>query len=83
MNIWKEWVALFEDESPDEPRFDPVHLGAVLVGTQVAAGALFWLLWSLLVYEGGVTAGLRVANACALAAGVAVLAALHRAFFRK
>lgn len=52
--LWRRWVALFEEEEgPDEPRYDPVHLTVVLVATQVAIGALFWLLWTLFVYEGG------------------------------
>lgn len=54
MNAWKRWVALFEDkDDPAEPHYDPVHLAAVLVACLVAIGALFWLLWTLLVYEGG------------------------------
>jgi hypothetical protein len=40
-------------EREGEPRFDPVHLAAVLIGSLAAAGGLFWLLWTLLVYEGG------------------------------
>lgn len=52
--LWRRWEALFDDrEDPDEPRYDPVHLATVLVACQVVAGALFWLLWTLLVYEGG------------------------------
>lgn len=41
------------EDDPGEPFYDPVHLGGVLVVTMVAAGALYWLLWTLLVYEGG------------------------------
>lgn len=52
--LWKRWNALFDDkEDPAEPRYDPVHLATVLIVCQVVAGALFWLLWTLLVYEGG------------------------------
>lgn len=51
--LWRRWVALFEDDGADEPRYEPVHLAAVVIGCQVAAGALFWLLWTLFVYEGG------------------------------
>ncbi|MBI3564104.1 MAG: hypothetical protein HY079_02785 [Elusimicrobia bacterium] len=51
---WKRWNALFDEtEDPAAPRYDPVHLATVLVACQVVAGALFWLLWTLLVYEGG------------------------------
>ena len=53
MNPWRAWVALFEPDDPGEPRYDPVHLAAVLIGSQVVLGALFWLLWTLFVYEGG------------------------------
>lgn len=44
-------AALEEDESA--PFFDPVHLGVATLATLVTIGALYWLLWSLLVYEGG------------------------------
>ena len=45
---------LFSDEDdPSEPFYDPVHLGAAVLITIVAAGCLYWLLWTLLVYEGG------------------------------
>lgn len=51
---WRRWVALFEeDEDPREPRYDPIHLAAVLIGCLVVIGALYWLLWTLFVYEGG------------------------------
>jgi hypothetical protein len=51
---WKHWTELFEAEGdPSEPHFDPVHLAVVLVATQVVIGALYWLLWTLFVYEGG------------------------------
>jgi uncharacterized membrane protein len=52
--LWRRWTDLFESEdSPDEPFYDPVHLAGVLVACLVVIGALFWLLWTLLVYEGG------------------------------
>lgn len=52
----KEWVAeLFsEEEDPREPVYDPVHLGAAVLLTMTAIGCLYWLLWTLLVYEGGI-----------------------------
>ncbi|MDX6768378.1 MAG: hypothetical protein SF051_02515 [Elusimicrobiota bacterium] len=56
--VWKGFTDLFEDDDPAEPRFDPVHLAGVLVAVQVVAGVLFWLLWTLLVYEGGLPAKL-------------------------
>jgi hypothetical protein len=50
---WKGFADLFKDDDPAEPRYDPVHVAGVLIATQVAVGALFWLLWTLLVFEGG------------------------------
>lgn len=52
--VWTRWVALFEDhDDPAAPHYDPVHLAVVLVTCVVVIGALFWLLWTALVYEGG------------------------------
>src|SRR5205823_5131241 len=68
--LWRRWAALFDDrDAPDEPRYDPVHLAVVLIASQVVAGALWWLLWTALVYEGGLLRGegkLANAIACAL-----------------
>lgn len=53
-SAWRRWVGLFEDaDDPRAPRFDPVHIAVVLVAAQVVIGALYWLLWTLFVYEGG------------------------------
>lgn len=41
-------------DDPREPAYDPIHLGGVLVLLMVCVGALYWLLWTLLVYEGGI-----------------------------
>ena len=57
--LWRRWVALFEDEDPQAPAYDPIHLAAVPVAVMVVAGALFWLLWTLLVYEGGLPSKLQ------------------------
>ncbi len=52
--VWDALVDLVEGEDdPDEVVYDPVHIGAVIVGSLCAMGVLFWLLWSLLVCEGG------------------------------
>lgn len=57
---------LFSDEEdPQEPFYDPIHLGAVCIACLTAIGALYWLLWTLLAYEGGIVPKLR--------AGMAVL----------
>ncbi len=45
---------LLTEEDPLEPKYDPSHLAAVLIGTMAAIGAVYWLLWTLLVYEGGI-----------------------------
>jgi hypothetical protein len=52
---WPErFLELFSaQDDPEEPACDPVHLGAAVMITLVSIGALFWLLWTLLVYEGG------------------------------
>lgn len=47
-----EWL-FSEDEDDSSPGYDPVHLGAAVLITITAIGALYWLLWTLLVYEGG------------------------------
>ena len=46
-------LSLFDEDDPKEPGYDPVHLGASVVITLAALGCLYWLLWTLLVYEGG------------------------------
>lgn len=53
-SVWRRWVGLFEDaDDPRAPHFDPVHIAVVLVAVQVVIGALYWLMWTLFVYEGG------------------------------
>lgn len=53
-SIWKRWTDLFDaKDDPAEPHYDPVHLATVVVTCLVVIGALFWLLWTLFVYEGG------------------------------
>lgn len=47
-------LALFDEDDPDELGYDPVHLGAAVVVTLAALGCLYWLLWTLLVFEGGI-----------------------------
>lgn len=56
MNWLRAVEDFFADEPPDVPRYDPVHLAAMLVVLMTVIGALFWLLWTLLVFEGGVFA---------------------------
>lgn len=48
-------VESLDDEPPaGTPLYDPVHVGGVLVSVLAAVGALYWLLWTALVFEGGV-----------------------------
>ena len=78
--LWKSWTALFEEEGPQEPRYDPIHLAAVLVAFQVAVGLLFWLLWGAMVYEGGFGAGEgKLGNAACLVLLGLFIEALRRA----
>lgn len=41
-------------EDPQEPVYDPAELGGAVVLTLFGLGLLYWLLWTLLVYEGGI-----------------------------
>ena len=78
--LWKSWVELFEEEGPDVPRFDPIHLAVVLVACQAAIGVLFWLLWTAMVYEGGFGSGEgKIGNVLALIILAAIVEALRRA----
>ncbi len=53
--LWDGLLSLFSDEEdPQEPFYDPVHLAAVCLLCLVAIGALYWLLWTLLAFEGGI-----------------------------
>jgi hypothetical protein len=52
--LWERLAWLFSDEEdPAEPVYDPVHVGGAVVISLVGIGALYWLLWTLLVFEGG------------------------------
>lgn len=49
------WIEGFlKEDDGTEPSFDPVHLAGTLVVCMTAAGGLYWLLWTLLVFEGGI-----------------------------
>jgi hypothetical protein len=51
---WDWLVDVTEGEDgPDEVVYDPLHVAGVVIGCLCAFGVLFWLLWSLLVCEGG------------------------------
>ncbi len=52
--FWQELLDFFSDvENPDEPIYDPAHFAAMIVIVVFSIGVLFWLLWTLLVFEGG------------------------------
>ena len=78
--LWRFWVELFEEERPDEPRFDPVHLATVFVAVLAVIGVLFWLMWTAMVYEGGFGSGEgRLGNIAAILTLVGAVEALRRA----
>ena len=53
--IKEEFLKFFKDEEDlAEPIYDPTHIGALIVISLSAMGALFWLLWTLLVFGGGI-----------------------------
>jgi hypothetical protein len=54
------------EDDPAEPKYDPFHLGAALLLALTAVGALYWMLWTLLVYEGGLFAKILPAAQVAL-----------------
>lgn len=60
MNFTKLLNALLayvsDEEDPDEPAYDPLHVAAMIVCVLVAMNLLFWLLWALLVFGGGIQA---------------------------
>jgi len=56
-NIFLDIKDFFSDkEDPNEPKYDPVHVGAMIVLVLFANTVLFWLLWALLVFGGGLQA---------------------------
>jgi len=60
LRFWTGFRDLFADEAdPEEPFYDPIHIGAVCIVCLVVIGSLYWLLWTLLVYEGGLAPKLR------------------------
>ena len=80
LRLGKSWLELFDEEGPDEPRYDPIHLATVLVACQAAVGVLFWLLWTAMVYEGGFCVGEgKIGNALAWIVLVVIVEALRRA----
>jgi hypothetical protein len=55
--FFAELLDFFGDaEHPDEPGYDPAHLAAMIVAVLFSLNVLFWLLWALLVFGGGIQA---------------------------
>ncbi len=55
--LWQEIIAFFDDlEDHANPGYDPVHVAAMLVAVIFGIALLFWLLWALLVFGGGIQA---------------------------
>ena len=94
--LYGRFIALFEDPADDEPAYDPVHLGVVSVASLVVIGLLYWLLWTLLVYEGGIFSKAAalfsstrdadafegwIGNVAALLIAAALVTALHRLYW--
>jgi hypothetical protein len=51
----RNFLDFFSDtEDPREPRYDPVHIAALIVLTLFGIRDLFWALWALLVFGGGI-----------------------------
>ena len=52
--LWAYLADLLEGEDlPDEPVYDPVQVAGVIVGSLAVMGLLFWDLWTLLLFHGG------------------------------
>ena len=43
-----------ENKNVEDLGYDPAHIGAMIVLVLFALTVLFWLLWSLLVFKGGI-----------------------------
>ncbi|MCX5781935.1 MAG: hypothetical protein NT145_04425 [Elusimicrobia bacterium] len=53
--ILNEILDFFSDEENLEiSRYDPLHLGAMIVIILFGMSLIFWLLWALLVFGGGI-----------------------------
>jgi hypothetical protein len=51
LDVLASWLE--DDPTTHEPIYDPLHVALTIVISFTVLGALFWLLWSLLVCEGG------------------------------
>lgn len=53
---WRGYLSLFEEERTDEPGYDPADLAAAIVYFFFGIGILYWTLWCLWMYKGGLFA---------------------------
>lgn len=52
--LWLWIMDIFSDEeNPEEPIYDPMHIASMIVLTLFGISILFWLFWALLVFRGG------------------------------
>lgn len=52
--LWRLFADLWEDDPDPSARvYDPVHVAGVFVGCLFLLGVMYWTLWSLFVFEGG------------------------------
>ncbi len=49
----RHFSEILADDQPEDEIYDPVHVAVVLVSCMIGLGALYWMLWALLVCEGG------------------------------
>ncbi|MFH1368358.1 MAG: hypothetical protein ABII64_04440 [Elusimicrobiota bacterium] len=55
--LFSNFKDYFSDkEDVNEPGYDPVHIGGMIVLVLFGMTVLFWLLWALLVFGGGIQA---------------------------
>lgn len=55
--VWKAVFSLWEDDPSENPIvYDPVHVSVVIAACLAVVGALFWVMWALMVFEGGLFA---------------------------
>jgi cbb3-type cytochrome oxidase subunit 3 len=53
-NFFNDILEIFDDKPTDEPVYDAVHFGSMIVLVIFSISIVFWLLWSLLVFGGGI-----------------------------
>lgn len=55
LKLWKNIEDFLNDsEALDEPKYDPVHIALAILLVLLGMAILFWIFWTLLVYEQGI-----------------------------